>query len=307
MANEVKLSQMTLGFIGSGNVYVFGKCKEECTNIIINTSPKIRSCELEEFLGLLKIVIFVTRNQSCLPKYQERFNIILDLSSNECSIPYLQAFLDSLRRFLTDVMPYTTNRFVVFGDVATSIPNMSDFIKKTKPFFEVKLISGNDRRSCLEIIEKTQLEKKFGGIHKNLDEFWPPMSHTSAMESITYEMMGEHQIAPFLFKDAEYMEFIAEYFTDPMKDKQVQGSFSKVKAMSNILLQRKKKCRCYSWEATRRGFHTEEKQNPNVKKNGFFSSYEFRTKEQWTSRRQGGIGDRRPQVPVFREPYRLNG
>lgn len=264
MANEVKLSQMTLGFIGSGNVYVFGKCKEECTNIIINTSPKIRSCELEEFLGLLKIVIFVTRNQSCLPKYQERFNIILDLSSNECSIPFLQAFLDSLRRFLTDVMPYTTNRFVVFGDVATSIPNMSDFIKKTKPFFEVKLISGNDRRSCLEIIEKTQLEKKFGGIHKNLDEFWPPMSHTSAMESITYDMMGEHQIAPFLFKDAEYMEFIAEYFTDPTKEKQVQGSFSKVKAMSNNLLKRKEECRCHSWEATRRGLYTKKNQNSSV-------------------------------------------
>lgn len=241
-ANEVKLSQMTLGFIGSGNVYVLGKCKEECTNIIINTSPKIRSCELEEFMGLLKIVIFVTRNQSCLPMYQERFNIILDLSTNECSIPFLQAFLDSLRRFLTDVMPYTTNRFLIFGDVATTIPNMSDFIKKTKPFFEVKLISSNDRKSCLEMIEKTQLEKRFGGMQKNLEDFWPPLSHTSAMESITYDMMGEHQIAPFLFKDEDYTEFISEYFVDAKKDKQVQGSFSKVKAMSTISLPRKEEC-----------------------------------------------------------------
>ena len=59
---DTKLSQETLGFIGSGNLYVAGKCKDECTNIYIGGNPKIRSVELNEFIGLVRFVLFLVRN-----------------------------------------------------------------------------------------------------------------------------------------------------------------------------------------------------------------------------------------------------
>ena len=134
---DTKLSQETLGFIGSGNLYVAGKCKDECTNIYIGGNPKIRSVELNEFIGLVRFVLFLVRNQTCVPGYLERVNIFLMLANNQSSKAFIVHLLDRLRYIIVRTLPYTVNRFVFIGDTADMTDKYQEFKRKMSPFCEV--------------------------------------------------------------------------------------------------------------------------------------------------------------------------
>ena len=150
---EAKLSQDTLGFIGSGNVYVYGKCKDESTNLYLGTGPKIRSVELNEYLGFVRFLLLIVRNQTCVPGYLERINIIINLQGNESSKAFLVHLLDRLRYILMRTLPYTVNRILFLGDVSFFQENFEEFKKKMNHYCEVQHYSKSDFDDLLDFID----------------------------------------------------------------------------------------------------------------------------------------------------------
>ncbi len=205
---DTKLSQETLGFIGSGNLYVSGKCKDECTNVYLCFNPKIRSVELNEFVGLIRFVLFIVRNQTCVPGYLERINIFFVIHDNQSSKAFLVHLIDRLRYIMVRTLPFTVNRFVVLGDTGDLTDKYLEFKRKMSPFCEVINYGSNDFDALLDIIDADQLERKYGGTKPNLDEYWPPSHHTIPKESIDEEDLGKRRLVPFFIYDEDYDNFV---------------------------------------------------------------------------------------------------
>jgi len=227
---DTKLSQETLGFVGSGNVYVYGKCRDECTNIYLSMNPKIRSVELNEYLGLVKFLILLVRNQTCVPGYLERVNLILNFKESESSKAFIVHFLDRLRYILIRVYPYMINRIIFYGDVSTFQEKFEEFATKMKGFCEISHFNDAGAMSAIggvipdikvlsrlkdmagvssltDIIAPNQLEVKYGGDRPNIEEYWPPTHHTAPGESIDDEDLGKLKIIPFYIYDEDVENF----------------------------------------------------------------------------------------------------
>lgn len=212
LIKEAKLTKETLGFIGSGNLYVFGKCKQECTNFHISLRPKIRSVEMTEFLFFLTFLLFLTRNMSCVRGYAERINIIVNLVDCECSHAFLIHFLERLRMILTRKIPYTVNRIIFFGDFGDIHARFLEFKLSMKPYCGVTIIAPSSKEKFLEIVSADQLEIKYGGSYPDLVQYWPPIHHTSPQEIIDDEDLGRLHIMPFFIYDEECQIFSKYYF-----------------------------------------------------------------------------------------------
>lgn len=201
------MSQETLGFIGSGNIYVFGKCKSECTNVYLCTDPKIRSVELNEYVEFLRFILFLTHNLTCIPTYVERMNIIFNLVGNKSSKAFLLHLFDRLRYILVRTLPFTVNRFVIYGDISEIKEKVIEFKRKMASFCEVLVIEEDEKDALTEIIDENQLESKFGGSRPNLEEYWPPIHHTIPKDSIDDEDLGRLRTIPFFIYDEDYINF----------------------------------------------------------------------------------------------------
>lgn len=234
---DTKLSQETLGFIGSGNLYVYGKCKDECTNVYFCMNPKIRSVELNEFLGLTKFFLVLIRNMCCVPGYLERFNIIINLKDSEASKVFMMQFIDKLRYLLVRTLPYSINRIIFFGDISQFEEKVKEFSTKMKSFCEVSHFQDNVLVSVganlglpggiTAIIDKDQLEKKFGGDRPDLEEYWPPTHHTAPGESIDEEDLGKVRVVPFFIYDEDVEQFVQNHIPQEVKIDKIPGGHSK--------------------------------------------------------------------------------
>lgn len=206
-----------MGFIGSGNLYMFGKCKDDSSNIYINLNPKIRSVELNEFMDLVKFVFLLVRNNACIPGYLERFNIILILSENQSSKSFVIHLLDRLRYILVRTYPFCVNRFIFVGNLGDLSDKFLEFKRKMNQFFEVLNISDSEMDILGDIIANDQLEQKFGGGKPNLVEYWPPIHHTPPQESIDDEDLGKLRIIPFYIYDEDYDNFKKNFIPGDVK------------------------------------------------------------------------------------------
>lgn len=210
-AKDTKLSQETLGFIGSGNLYVSGKDKDECTNIYMTFAPKIGSVELSEYLGLVKFLLLLVRNMTAVPGYQERVNLFLNLVDRECSKAFMLHFLDRLRYILVRTFPFTVSKILFFGDLGDIEEKYEEFRKKMAPFCEVIHFKQSETSDLLEVIEVDQLENKFGGDKPDILEYWPPSHHTPPGQAIDEEDLGKIRVPPFFIFDEDYEKFRQEH------------------------------------------------------------------------------------------------
>lgn len=85
-----KIEQETLGFIANGNLYTFGKDKNEHSVLNISFRSKIRTTELKEFFGLVQLISIIFRNKACVPFFLERFSFLIDLTDFKCSMIFLK-------------------------------------------------------------------------------------------------------------------------------------------------------------------------------------------------------------------------
>lgn len=208
---ETKLSQDTLGFVGSGNVYVYGKSKDESTNFYFHFDPKIRSVELNEFLGLVKFLLLLVRNQTCIPGYLERINLIISLKDNQCSTAFMIHFVDRLKTILTRTLPFIVSRVIFLGDITTFQDKYKEFNHRVKGFCEVLHFEEGDFDSMLKIVEEDHLEKRFGGLRPDLEEYWPPIHHTAPNASIDDEELGKLRLVPFFIYDEDVESFTNQH------------------------------------------------------------------------------------------------
>ena len=208
---DSKLTQETLGFIGSGNLYVSGKDKDECTNIYFGLSPKISSTELTEYLGLVKFILVLVRNMTCVPGYQERVNLVINLVDRESSKAFMLHFLDRLRYILVRTFPFTVSKIVFFGGLGDIAEKYQEFRKKMAPFCEVIHFKETEILDLLELVHADQLENKFGGDKPDIKEYWPPSHHTAPGQAIDEEDMGKLRAVPFFIYDEDYEKFKKEH------------------------------------------------------------------------------------------------
>lgn len=210
MIHEVKnqkLSQDTLGFIGNGNLYVFGKCRDEYTNVYVRLNPKISSSEINEFMDLLRFVFVLVRNQSCIPMFLERFNIVIDIINPLCSTPFILQFLDRLRNVILRYFPFSVNRIIILGNLTPYLERYQDFKKKVSFMCEVVNIQPGEANALLDIISSDQLEEKYGGSCLNIQEYWPPISHTNASHTVTDADLAKARLVPFFIYDEDVDQF----------------------------------------------------------------------------------------------------
>lgn len=200
-----------MGFIGSGNLYVAGKDKDECTNVYITFAPKISSVELTEFLGLVKFLFVLIRNMTCVPGYQERFNIFISLIDRESSKAFMLHFLDRLRYILVRTFPFSVSKVIFFGDLGDIEDKYKEFKLKMTPFCEVLHFKKNQSKDLLELIDPDQLENKFGGEKLDILEYWPPSHHTPPGLAIDEEDLGKIRVIPFYIFDEDYEKFKLEH------------------------------------------------------------------------------------------------
>lgn len=210
-AKDLKLNQETLGFIGSGNLYVSGKDKDECTNVYFGFAPKISSVELSEYLGLAKFLLLLVRNMTCVPGYQERINLFINLVDRESSKAFMLHFLDRIRYILVRTFPFTVSKIIFFGELGDIEEKYQEFRKKMMPFCEVIHFKPKETDDLLEIIDVEQLENKFGGNKPDILEYWPPSHHTPPGLAIDEEDLGKIRVVPFFIYDEDYDKFKQEH------------------------------------------------------------------------------------------------
>jgi hypothetical protein len=114
-------------------------------------------------MTLVEALLLVMRLKTCIPSYHERFSLILDLEDSTCSAPFTKHFLFKLHKLLREQVPYSVEKFYVFGEVPelgeelekfeTSLEGMVHFVHLSK--FKLRLVS--------EEFDLMILEKKFGG------------------------------------------------------------------------------------------------------------------------------------------------
>lgn len=208
---NTKLSQETLGFIGSGNIYVYGKCRDESTNIYIQTHPKIRSGEIDEFCSFLRFLILIVRNVTCVPIYQERVNLVLNLTNNSCSKLFVEHLLLRLKYMLIKYLPFLVNRIIVVGALGELADKFADFKKKLSPMSEIIHVEPGQLKSLHKVINPEHLEAKFAGYRADLTEFWPPNHHTSPGDSVDEEHLASLRLIPFFIDDEDYQTFVATH------------------------------------------------------------------------------------------------
>lgn len=210
-AKDTKLSQDTLGFIGSGNLYVAGKDKDECTNVYLCFAPKISSVELAEYLGLVKFMFLLIRNMTCVPGYQERVNLFISLVDRESSKAFMLHFLDRLRYILVRTFPFTVSKVIFFGDLGDIEEKYQEFRKKMAPFCEVIHFKPSETEDLAELVDPDQLENKFGGDRPDILEYWPPSHHTPPGQAIDEEDLGKLRVVPFYIFDEDFERFRQEH------------------------------------------------------------------------------------------------
>lgn len=88
-----KIEQITLGFIANGNLYPFGKDKQEGAVLNFCFESKISTSELEEFMSLVEVIMVIFRNKTCVPVFLEKFCITLNFMKCTCSLSFINNVL----------------------------------------------------------------------------------------------------------------------------------------------------------------------------------------------------------------------
>ena len=192
-------------------MYVSGKDKDECTNLYLSFTPKISSVELTEYLGLLKYLLLLVRNMTCVPGYQERINIFISLLDRESSKAFMVHFLDRLRYILVRTFPFIVSKIIFYGDLGDIKEKYTEFSKKMAPYCEVIHFKLEDIGDLLELIHADQLESKYGGEKPDIMEYWPPIHHTLPGQAIDEEDLGKLRLVPFYIYEEDYEKFQQEH------------------------------------------------------------------------------------------------
>lgn len=182
-------------------------------------NPKIRSVELNEYLELVRFIFFLVHNLTCIPGYLERFNLIISLKDSEASKAFLIHLLDRLRYILVRTIPYFVNRIIFYGDVSQIQEKFDEFSSKMKSYCEISHFSDAAINAIpipgmpkiTDVIDETQLEKKYGGDRPNIEEYWPPTHHTTPGESIDDEDLGKLRLIPFFIYEEDFTNFVQEH------------------------------------------------------------------------------------------------
>lgn len=146
-----------------------------------------------------------------MPGYLERINIIINLKDNESSKAFLVHLLDRLRYILVRTLPYTVNRILFLGDVSFFQEKFEEFKQKMGHYCEVRNYPESDFDDLLDFIDPEQLEAKFGGNRPNVEEYWPPVHHTTPKDSIDMEDLGMMRVIPYFIYDEDYETFVKEH------------------------------------------------------------------------------------------------
>lgn len=161
---------------------------------------------------MLKFILLLVRNTTCIPGYQERFNLIISLVDRKSSNPFLVHLLDHLRSILTKTLPYSVSKIFFVGSVQEIGEHFREFKSKMIRFSQVVHVNSSQLESdMLKYVDKEQLEKKFGGVKDNLVEYWPPKEHTSPDQSLDDEIIGEKGCIPFFIYEEDYQKFRTEH------------------------------------------------------------------------------------------------
>lgn len=156
-------------------------------------------------------MLVLVRNQTCVPGYLERMNIILNLMGNQSSKAFVWHLLEKIRYLLVRCLPFSVCRFFFIGDISDINEKFVEFKKKMAPYLEVIHIPENKRHQLTTYIPPEQLEQKFGGQRPNLVEYWPPTHHTAPGDSIDYEDLGKLRLPPFFIFDEDFEGFCQEH------------------------------------------------------------------------------------------------
>lgn len=174
--------------------------------------PKISSSELAEYLHLVKFILLLVRNTTCIPGYQERFNLIISLVDRKSSNPFLVHMLDNMRSILTKTVPFSVNKIFFIGNVQEIGEKFREFKSKMTRFAHVVHINASQLDSeLLKYVNDDQLEKRFGGSKEDIVEYWPPKEHTAPDQALDEELIGEKGCIPFFIYDEDYQKFRTEH------------------------------------------------------------------------------------------------
>lgn len=174
--------------------------------------PKISSAELEEYLGLVKFILLLVRNTTCIPGYQERFNIVINFIGCMSSKTFIAYYLKGIAFILEKYFPYSVNRIIFVGNLEKLGSEYREFKGTMGRMCSVSQVSPSMmEKELTKYIEVDQLEKKFGGAAENLLEFWPPRPHTSPGDCLDEEMLGEKGCIPFFIYDEDFHRFKVEH------------------------------------------------------------------------------------------------
>jgi len=62
-----------------------GKDLTQRTILFLSLKVKLRSDEVEEFMGLFESFVLILRAQACVPGFLETFSIFIDMEKSACS------------------------------------------------------------------------------------------------------------------------------------------------------------------------------------------------------------------------------
>ena len=165
--------------LNSGFIYVFGRDNRFRPLIVINPEFYLRNIEkytvddmLNSFVYLLEYLI----KNVMIPGQVENWNLICDVSN--CSIisvpKELRLILNGLNRNYKCRLysMYIVNFSNIFTMIWKAIKNMLNPITERK----IKFLYGKDCEDLFKNINKSQVERKFGGTAENVSShFFPPM------------------------------------------------------------------------------------------------------------------------------------
>lgn len=193
--NDKALEVLNLGFI-----YTFGRDHRFRPNICINVNVWLdhnRAYTFSEFTnGTLYMLNYVVNN--CLIKGQvENWNLIVDVG--RVSVTSIPQELKDIVKILGDSYRCRTNTIFLIGlggfvtFMWKVVKGMID--KSTEK--KIKILSGSSRKEMFEIMNKEQLEQKFGGSARNADIFFPPHfpsnNYAVIKEDINRILISENQ------------------------------------------------------------------------------------------------------------------
>lgn len=138
---------------------------------------------LEFLLEALEHILVLVREMMLLPYYIEKWSLVVDVLGNK-SFKISENIFEKIYERIRDNFPQTIHKIYIFGTFVFQDENYfnwnrKDFIVNFEAFSKFKekerLLILQSRKYSSEFfddVERSQLQKKYGGDIKDLSQFW---------------------------------------------------------------------------------------------------------------------------------------